>query len=125
MNGRAWLFSARRAWRRKSLRGLTIATCLLLAGASGYYWWNVLPSARSTGTVVLHYNIYFGIDDVRSAPWVLFLPAVWILCTLGGIAWGYASYHQDPTFADSLIAFAFFWSLPWVAALFYLTLVNR
>jgi len=125
MTWRRWFFSAKLAWQQKTLRVLTILTCLLSILVSGYYLWSVVPVARRSGTVVVHYNIYLGIDDVRSWPWVFLLPAIWLACTFIGLLWSYASYQHDPHLSVSLIVFAFFWSLPWIAALFYLSLLNR
>lgn len=120
-----WLFSAKLAWRRRVLRYVTVVTCLLMVGMSGYYWARVLPAGRKSGTVVYHYNIYFGIDDIRAWPWAFLLPAVWIALTSACLFWAFVSYHQDSQFSASLIVFSLLWSLPWMAALFYLTLLNR
>lgn len=120
----AWLFSAKLAWDNLWIRWTSILTVLLVLGMSGFYLWNTLPSAQEHGYFVMHYNFYLGIDDVRSWPWLFFLPVVWLVMTLADILVAYGFYRQDSHLSLSLILLAFAWSLPWAGALFYLSFIN-
>lgn len=124
MRASAWMFSARLAWQRPYFRWMSLTTLLLVAAGSAFFLWKVLPTRTHAGTVVLHYNIYVGIDEVRAWTWAFLLPSVWLLLTLIDLAVAYGSYRSDKHFAMSLMTFAFFWCLPWAGALFYLTLSN-
>lgn len=120
----AWLFSAKLAWDNLWIRWLAILTVAIVLAMSAYYLWRTLPSAQEHDFVVMHYNVYLGIDDVRSWPWIFFLPTLWILLTLADIALAFGFYRADSQFSLSLILSAFAWSLPWAGALFYLSIIN-
>lgn len=124
MTANAWLFSAKLAWSHKIFRWaslLAVASALVM---SGFFLWHVFPSARTSGTFVLHYNIYLGIDEVRSWIWVFLPPLMWIGITLLDIGLALGIYRADAFFAWSLLALAAAWALPWSVALFYLTSMN-
>lgn len=124
MNLDAWWFSAKLAWGNLLIRWLTILTFFLVIAVSVFYIWHTLPAAQSRGYFVMHYNLYLGIDDVRSWPWLFLLPAVWLVFTLADIAAAFGSYRVDQHLSLSLVLLAFAWSLPWAGALFYLSLIN-
>ena len=124
MRASAWMFSARLAWQRPYFRWMSLATVFMVVAGTLFFLGKILPMRTHTGTLVLHYNIYLGIDEVRSWMWALLLPSVWLLLTLLDLSVAFGSYRTDKQFAMSLIAFAFFWCLPWIGALFYLTLSN-
>jgi hypothetical protein len=106
------------------IRWLTILTLFLVVAMCGFYVWNTLPAARERGFFVMHYNLYLGIDDVRSWPWLFVLPLIWISLTLADIGMAFGAYRIDAHLSLSLILLAFAWSLPWSGALFYLSHIN-
>lgn len=120
----AWLFSARLAWRRSFFKWFFMLTLLMVIFGSAIFLWKLLSVRAESGTFVLHYNIYLGIDEVRSWPWVFLLPSVWLALTMIDLAVAFGTYRYDPHFAISLLTFAFFWCLPWLVALYYLILTN-
>ena len=103
---------------------MTLAAVAMPLAVGGVFLASVLPSAQSRGNLVYHYNIYLGIDDVRSWVWVLALPAAWLLFTLGDVAVAYGMYRTDAHLSAALVTFAFAWGFPWALALFYLSLFN-
>ena len=123
MHLEAWLFSAKQAWHRPLLRWMTVVTLAMVVLGSSWFLWRVIPH-RQSGTLVLHYNVYLGVDEVRAWEWILLLPGIWFIVSLVDVLCGYGFYHRDPQLAGSLIGLAFFWSVPWMIALYYLTLVN-
>lgn len=94
----------------------------ILVGAA--FLWQVVPSAQNRGSLVYHYNIYLGIDDVRTWWWALALPLAWLLFTLADLVVAYGMYRTDAHYSAALVSFAFAWCLPWAGALFYLSLFN-
>jgi hypothetical protein len=120
----AWLFSARQAWQRPLFKWTTVAIALLFFLSSGFFSWKILSQRSRGDTLVLHYNIYLGIDQLGSWKWIVLLPAVWFIVTLIDLVMAYGFYHRDVHFAASLLCLACVWGLPWATALFYLTLVN-
>lgn len=119
-----WLFSARRAWHNPLLKWIALATAVIVVAATGFYLWKTLGHARESGTVVLHYNIYLGIDDVVAWPWAFFWPGIWLVLTGLDIILAFGWYRTDPHLSTSLFVFAAAWAIPWALALYYLTLAN-
>ena len=120
----AYFFSAKQAWQRPFFRwGAILALACVFAG-SGYFLWKVWPAHRQSGTIVTHYNIYLGIDQVSPWSWAWLLPGVWLAVTLADVALAYAMYRTDAYLAASLIVLACVWSLPWMGTLYHLTLIN-
>lgn len=124
MSWSSWLFSAKRAWQRHSLRWVTIVTGLLICIGTAVFLWRMVPLASQEETVIVHYNIYLGIDAVRPVYWIFLLPLFWWSLTLFDIIVAYGLFRTDPHLSMSLIYLAFAWSVPWLVTLYYLTLVN-
>lgn len=124
MNWSAWLLSAKLAWNKPFLRWSTVialATCII---GSGFFIATVLPEAVRNNAFAFHYNVYFGIDEVKTWPWVFFLPALWTGVTIIDLVVAYGLYRTDAVFANTSAALALAWSLPWVSYLFYLSVLN-
>ena len=119
------LFSAKLAWKRPLFKYGSVVLCLTIIVATAVFLMRVVPAARKNGSFIMHYNIYFGSDDVRTWGWCFLLPAVWLTISLAALAWSFVSYQRDPHLAYSLMIVCLAWSLPWIGALFYLTLINE
>jgi len=91
---------------------------------SGFFLWHVFPAAREHGTFILHYNVYLGIDEVKSWSWVFLPPLVWFGLTLLDVVLAFGIYQADAFFAWSLLVLAVAWAFPWSVALFFLTYIN-
>lgn len=81
--------------------------------------------ARKDGLFILHYNVYFGADEVRAWSWSFFPPLLWTVVTGICTAWAYVVYQRDMSAAVGLLISSFMWSLPWVGALLYLSIINQ
>lgn len=57
--------SARLAWHRPTFRVLTILLILFVVLMDAVFLGRTIPVVRAASTVILHYNVYLGIDDVR------------------------------------------------------------
>ena len=118
------MFSAKLAWHRPLLRYVALGTLILVVAGSAAFFWRVIPARRAAGTMVIHYNIYLGIDEVRGWGWVFLLPSVWLLLTLVDLWWAFGAYHHDPHLAASLVSLALLSALPCAGALYYLARMN-
>ncbi len=124
MTWEAWAFSAKRAWLNPFVRWTTVATALLLIVGTTFFFWRTLSRPRQNGSVILHYNVYLGIDEIGAWPWAFLLPGVWLAATALDLAFAYGSYRADPHLAVSLVASAALLAIPWAVALYYLSVVN-
>jgi len=106
------------------MRWTSLAALALPIFVGAAFLLQVLPAAQSRGSLVYHYNIYLGIDDVRAWWWAIALPAVWLLLTLADLGVAYGMYRTDSYLSGALVSFAVAWGLPWAGALFYLSLFN-
>ncbi len=119
-----WVLSARQAWSRPWMRTAAIAALALCLAVSTWFLIATVPAVRQSNAFVFHYNIYLGIDDVRTWPWVFFLPAVWLAFTLFDIGASFGMYRTDAHLARSLMVLALAGVFPWAGILFYLSLAN-
>lgn len=120
----AWLFSAKLAWGKPWLRWTSVFVLLFPIAIGGLFLLKVMPSVQSQGSIVYHYNIYLGIDDVRTWWWAILLPFMWFLLALIDVVIAYGMYRVDAHFSFALVSFTIAWSLPWAGVLFYLYLFN-
>jgi len=124
MTANGWLFSAKLAWSNQVFRWASILAVASALAMSGFFLWHVFPAARQNGAFILHYNVYLGIDEVRSWMWVFLPPLVWLGLTLFDVVLALGIYRADAFFAWSLLVLAVAWAFPWSVALFFLTYIN-
>jgi len=120
----SWLFSAKLAWGRPWMRWLSLAAFIMPVIVGSLFIASVVPAVQLRGNLVYHYNIYLGIDDVRSWWWAIVLPLIWFICTLADLTVAFGLYRIDAYASAALVSFAVAWGLPWTGALFYLSLFN-
>lgn len=119
-----WKFSARRAWQDRFILWTAVITAVLFAAASAYFLIRMLPPGLETGAVILHYNIYLGIDEIVSWPWVFAVPgaALAVLAMDFGVA--LSLFRLDPLASRILISLGFFSILLWTIGCFFMVKVN-
>jgi len=120
----AWSTSASHAWQRPLVRWATVAIAIMVAAGLVFFLWRVIPQRGKGDTLVLHYNLYMGIDQLGSWLWLLLLPALWVGFLLVDLLLAYGFYQRDQQLALGLVAVALGWNLPWLILLYCLTLVN-
>ena len=116
--------SASHAWQRPLVRWATVVIAIMVAAGLAFFLWRIIPQRGKGDTLVLHYNLYMGIDQLGSWHWLMLLPALWVVCVLIDLLLAYVFYQRDQQLALGLIALAFGWTLPWLILLYCLTLVN-
>lgn len=119
-----WRFSARLAAQDPFVRWTSIATAAVFVLMSAFFMIRLLPNSWRVGVVTLHYNVYLGIDDVRSWPWLITIPA-WAFALLafdGLVAFGV--HRKDKLASRTLVAIGAASTVLWAIGLFFLIVVN-
>lgn len=116
--------SARLAWHRPTFRVLTILLLLFVGLVSAFFLARVIPATQETSSVILHYNVYLGIDDVRSWGWVFLWPGIWLAATVVGVLAALGAYQRDAVMSYGLLVWLLAWGVPWSIGLFYLMTFN-
>lgn len=122
----SWLFSAKRAWQDPWVKVVTIATTLFLLGGSGWFIANMIALRHQVlGPIVLHYNIYVGVDALGAWGWIFLFPVVWLGMLMADFAWAFGVYREDVYQAWCFFFLAAVWSIPWMMALWHLVKINQ
>lgn len=101
-----------------------LLTLALLVAGTVVFLWRMIPLRSQQESIIVHYNIYLGIDEVRPTYWIFLIPLFWWCLTLLDIILACGLYRTDKHLATSLIYLGCAWSIPWLVSLYYLTLVN-
>jgi len=119
-----WRFSAKRAWQNGFIRWTTVATGLVVVAASALFLWRIIPEGLRSGVLVMHYNIYLGIDSVKPWQWIIVLPAVMLAVFLVNTLLALGLYRPDELAAKALVVFTAVLTVLWCIASFFLVVVN-
>lgn len=120
----SWTLSARIAWNDMTMRVMAIIVLCTVFIASFWFLVTILPGAITHQAVAIHYTIYNGIDAVKHWPWIVGLVGMWLSITVVDILAAFGIYRTDLVMARTLVFLAGIWCLPWIALLFYLSLMN-
>lgn len=124
LNFDEWKFSLDVAWDDPWYRWQSVATILLVIGGSAFFLWRMIPEGLQSGLLVLHYNLYVGIDEVQPWPWVFALPAgLLAIVATDLVASGFLFRHDRIASRVLLCAASTFVLLALVGA-FFLSLIN-
>lgn len=84
----------------RTLLGVNILFCAINFGLLGYF---IIPT---DSLIVLHYNVYFGVD-IQGVWWQVFiLPIAGTLFSLGHLFFAYRFYRQSERIAAYLMLFS-------------------
>jgi hypothetical protein len=119
-----WKFSARRALQDRFILWTAMVTVVLFAVASAYFLIRTLPHGWETGAVVLHYNIYLGIDEIMSWPWIFAVPGAALVVLALDFTVALSIFRLDPLASRVLISLGFFSILLWTIGCFFMAQVN-
>lgn len=120
----AWRFSAKLAWQDPFVRWASISVVLFCTSISAFVLWKLIPIGLRSGVLTFHYNIYLGIDDVRSWPWIFVPLAAMLVAFLLDIGLALGLYRKDMLAARAIVGLSLALCILWGAGLFFLTLVN-
>ena len=119
-----WKFSLDVAWDDPWYRWQAIATVTLAILGSAVFLWRMIPEGLQSGLLVLHYNLYVGIDEVQPWPWVLALPVALLLIDgVDLLAAGFL-FRRDRVASRVMLCIATLFTLLALCGGFFLTLVN-
>jgi hypothetical protein len=107
----AWRFSFRQAWRLRFARAVSLVFLSELFVWSLFSFMRVLLSRSSFGSVILHENVYFGIDQQGTMGWVVGWPL--LAC---GVQWvtlliAIGCYRRQPEAATALFLLFIAWTV--------------
>ncbi|MCC7357247.1 hypothetical protein IT408_01955 [Candidatus Uhrbacteria bacterium] len=120
----AWKFSAKLAWQDRYLRIVGISTLLVFLGWTSFFAWRLIPEGIRSGVLVMHYNIYLGIDDVRPWPWVFVSPFAYVGLYLLDLVIAAGIYRSDTIAARTIVTIGTVTGILWGISSFFLILVN-
>lgn len=106
------------------MRWTAIVVLAAVFAVSVWFLVATIPSAKRHEAFVFHYNIYLGIDDVRSWYWAFALPLSWLAFTVFELVSAFGTYRGDPYLARALMVLATAGLFPFSVILFYLSLAN-
>jgi hypothetical protein len=119
-----WKFSLDVAWDDPWYRWQGIGTIALAVLGSVFFLWRMIPEGLQSGLLVLHYNLYVGIDEVQPWPWVLAMPAaLLVIVGLDLLAAGFL-FRRDRVASRVMLCTATLFTLLALGGGFFLTLVN-
>ncbi len=119
-----WRFSARLAWQDRWVRWTMICTVLFYIVMTAFVLSRLIPPGLRSGVLTLHYNVYLGIDEVRSWPWVLLSPGIMLAVILANLTLAFGIFRHDELAARTLLAVTVAVALLWGVGSFFMTAVN-
>lgn len=119
-----WQLSARRGWRNPLIRWVTVATLVCIVGMSSFVAWKLLPVGLRSGVVILHYNIYLGIDQVQSWQWMFLSPAIMFGILIVNALFALGCFANHELAAKACVMMTAILTVLWGVSSFFLVLVN-
>ena len=122
----SWLFSAQRAWQNLSLRAVAVSTVVFALGISSWFVWQIIKLRHTAnGLLVLHHNVYVGIDAIKPWWWAFGLPLVWLGCLSVDMLWAFGAYRKNAYQTWALLFVASAICVPYFLTLWQLIRINR
>jgi hypothetical protein len=101
-----WRLAMDIAWDDPWFKIQTVATIGIVIAGSFFYLLKLIPSGIHNGSLVFHYNVYLGIDDVRRWPWVFYLPSMTIGIVCADLVASFLTYRYDKIASRVLLSVA-------------------
>lgn len=76
-------------------------------------------------SMILHYNIYFGIDKIGNWTSIYYLPLIGIAILLVNLLGGYLLYHKDKLISYFFLSTALLAQILLILATFFIIVVNQ
>ena len=119
-----WKFSARLGWEDPWLRWISVSALVIVLAMGAFFLWRLLPEGWRSGVVTMHYNIYIGIDDVRTWQWLFFVPGTAFLFVLLDTVIALGLFRRHPLASRTLVATGLMTAVVWAIGSFFLINVN-
>jgi hypothetical protein len=101
-----WRLAIEITWDDPWLKWQTIATVAFYVIATVLFFVHLIPTGMRNGTLVFHYNLYLGIDDVRPWPWVIYPPAAAGLVLAANLLFSFLLFRHDRIASRILLSMA-------------------
>jgi hypothetical protein len=125
LNFDEWRFSLDVAWDDPWYRWQATVTALVAVLGSAFFLWRMIPEGLQSGLLVLHYNLYVGIDEVQPWPWVFALPATMIVVVAIDLVASALLFRRDRIASRVLLCAATALTVVSLVGGWFLTIVNR
>lgn len=119
-----WQLSARRGWHHPFIRWITVGTILCVLGMTSFIAYRLVPVGIRSGVVILHYNIYLGIDQVQAWPWMFVSPAIMFAIVIVNMLFALGCFARHELAAKACVVMTLIIALLWGISSFFLVLVN-
>ena len=124
LNVDEWRFSLDVAWDDPWYRWQSVTTVAVLLLGTGWFLWQMIPEGLRSGLLVLHYNLYVGIDEVHPWPWMLLLPGSLILVVFADLFASAFLFRRDRIASRVLLCSASLFTVLSFVGPFFLVSVN-
>jgi hypothetical protein len=101
---------------------ICIAIVLIISGA--FQLVRLIPVGRQSGILTLHYNVYLGIDEVGSWPWVFAFIGGAIGLAIIDVLFAFGLFLRDPLASRTLLVITLLTLILWSVGSFFLVSVN-
>ena len=118
--GKGWL----RARHDRIFLACFSSALLLWFLMSGWMLWKLIPEAKRSGLVIVHYTVYLGIDDVRSWPYVFQMAGVAFGIWLGNLLVAIRMSSRDELAGRAIAWMTFVMMVLWIVSQWYIVRVN-
>lgn len=119
-----WRFSAKRAWQNRYIRWVALGNGLVIIAGTSFFLWRLIPIGMRNGMLVLHYNVYLGIDNVQPWPWIFAVPGTMLLIYLVNTLTALGLFRPDELAAKTLIAASGVLTIIWIVGSYFIMRVN-
>lgn len=119
-----WRFSAKRAWQNRYIRWVASVNGLVIVAGASFFLWKLIPVGLRSGVLVLHYNIYLGIDSVQAWPWIIAVPGGMLLVYLTNTVTALGLFRPDELAAKTLVTASLILTVVWCVGSFFIMRVN-
>ena len=116
--------SARRAWQNPFIRWNLIADLVVVVSGGAFLLWRMVPEGLRSGVLVMHYNIFLGIDNVQSWWWIVLIPGSMLGVLLLNYLLAFYLFRLDALAAKTLAGLTSLLIIIWSVSSFFLMLVN-
>lgn len=124
MRWEEWKFSAQLSAQDRFIRWTVLTMAILMIGMSVFFLWRLLPEGWRSGVITYHYNVYLGIDDVRSWPWLFFWPGIAVGMAMTDLVFALGLYRRNALASRTILGVGLVATILWAVGSFFLILVN-
>jgi hypothetical protein len=123
-NASEWRLAIEITWDDPWLKWQTIATVALFAVVTTLFLLRLIPIGVRNGTLVFHYNLYLGIDDIRPWPRVFFPPAVAAFVLAADLSASFLLFRHDRIASRILLSTASAFMILYAIGAAFIMIVN-